>query len=178
HGEDDRIGRERARDGAALAHAARKLVREPPREAPEVHLTQEFLAPSGPRRRREALELEGEFDVVAEGEPRKEGGILEDDGAVRTGTGNFDIGAADLSGSRLRQARDQVQNRGLAAAGRAEKTDELARGDLERDAPQDLDGAGFVRDAQRNVVQVETRPCPVRRYRDGDWLRRDHTRIR
>ena len=137
HEEDGRIGRERARDGAALAHAARKLVREPSREAPKVHLTQELLAPRGPRRRREALELQRKFDVVAKSEPREERRILEDDGPVRTGTSDFDLGAAHVARGGLRKACDQVQNRRLAAAGRTQQTDELARGDLQRDAPQD-----------------------------------------
>ena len=88
HEQHGGIGRQRARDGAALAHPAGELVGVAILEAPEVHEAQELLAPRGPRARRQALELERELDVVAQGEPREERRVLEDDGPVRPRAGD------------------------------------------------------------------------------------------
>ena len=72
----------------------------------------------------DAGELQRELDVAAHREPREQRGLLEHQpGAVGP--------HVDLARRRLVEAGDEVEQRALAAARRAEQADELARRDVE-----------------------------------------------
>ena len=61
----------------------------------------------------------------------------------------------DASGVRLFEAREHAQQRGLAAAGRSEQREELAREDIER---QRVDG-DEIAEALGDVVERDDGPC-------------------
>ena len=84
HQEDRGVGRERARDRAALAHAAGQLVRVAIAEAPEVHQAEQLLAPRGPRRLASRPWIfSGNSTLSRRVSHGKERRVLEDDRAVR-----------------------------------------------------------------------------------------------
>ena len=69
----------------------------------------------------------------------------------------------------LSRPGDQAEQRGLAAAGRADEDDELAVLDLEVDAVEHLDGAeGLVHAGERDVSHYFTAPAvrPRTRWRE------------
>ena len=76
---------------------------------------------------RHARELQRELDVAPHGQPREERGLLEHEAGA--------LGAdVDAAGRRLVETGDEVEQRALAAARRAEQADELALRDVERHA--------------------------------------------
>ena len=77
HQQHLRVLRERAGQRAALAHAARELVRALLREVGEVHHLEQLLAAVAPALARRAAELQRELDVAAHREPREQRRFLE-----------------------------------------------------------------------------------------------------
>ena len=91
---------------------------------------------------RAAGDLEREAEVLAHGHVRVERVGLEDHGDVaraRRQVVDHPAADADLAAGDLLEPRDHAQRRGLAAAGGADQRDELAVGDLEVDAVDDLE---------------------------------------
>jgi hypothetical protein len=68
---------------------------------------------------------DGEVDVFVDGQPRQQAVVLEDDGAL--GAGGVDLAVFQQHGAsrHRRQSGDQVEQRGLAAAGMADDRDEF-----------------------------------------------------
>ena len=119
--------RERAGERGALAHAARELVRPALGEVAEVHHLEQLLRARPALGARHARELQRELDVAAHGEPREERGLLEHQAGA--------LGAhVDAARRGLVEAGDEVEQRALAAARRAEQAHELALLDVEGDA--------------------------------------------
>src|SRR6478735_3229580 len=114
--------RERAGQGHALAHAAGQFVRAPVRGFGEVDQVQQLCSFDAPLGLADAAQLQCQLDVLAGGEPWEQGGVLEHEGGAVAG---------HFKGARRRelQSRHDVQQGGLAAAGRTEEGDELALAD-------------------------------------------------
>src|SRR5437588_624224 len=109
----------RARDPHTLAHAARQLVwvlRLEPREPGHVEVA--ARAP-GALVAGQAHLLQAELDVGLHGAPRKERELLEDHRGGRAARRQFTVEPDGALGGR-QQSRDEVEERGLAAAGAAQ----------------------------------------------------------
>src|SRR5690349_6384582 len=70
-------------------------------------------------------QLQAEFDVGADVEPREERSFLEDDDAVPPRPGDGVAADEHFAGGRLFEAGDDVQERGLAASRRSKEANEL-----------------------------------------------------
>src|SRR5581483_8875402 len=82
-----------------------------------------------------AERLERQGDVLRHGAPVEEHGLLEDDPVVAVLARLPSALAVDRyrAGARLDEIADDAQERRLAASGRTDQRDELARGELESD---------------------------------------------
>ena len=124
-----------ARDADALLHAAGELVgivvaRSRSRPTRSMHA----LAARSKSPRLLALDARAEGDVVAHRQPGKQRRFLEHHGAVRARAGAARRAVESAAAGRLLEARDDVEQRGLAAARGPEQRDELAVADREVDA--------------------------------------------
>jgi hypothetical protein len=139
-----RRGRERAGEGHALLLAARQLVRQAVSERVEPHERQHPLhrrADLGPRT---AQHLQPEGHVAGHREVREEGVGLEDRvGAPAVRRQARDVLPADPHAPPVRrlEARDEAQERGLAAARGAQEREELARANGQRHVVHGAHGA-------------------------------------
>src|ERR1700683_2004368 len=88
HQKNVRLHRERASQGHALAHAAGKLVDVAIGELRELNELQEVARAPGELCLGSALHTQAEFDVLADGEPRKKAVVLKNEDAIRAGTAN------------------------------------------------------------------------------------------
>src|SRR5262245_8046749 len=80
----------------------------------------------------DAFHLEPEGDVAERGAPREElREILEHDAAVEPLSVHRLAGDANIAGRGFQEARDQVEQRGLAAAGRPDDAQELGLFEIE-----------------------------------------------
>ena len=124
----DRVG---AGDGDALLHAARELLGVGLHEVLQLDeldvLERDLLGLLVGL----ALELEAKLDVLEDREPREEGVLLEDDAAVGAGARDLLAVHQDAALRGLLEATDDVQERGLAAAGRPDDAHELVLVDVE-----------------------------------------------
>ena len=73
-----------------------------------------------------------QLDVLAHRQPGEQRGLLEHQAGLAA--------PHDLTGRGVVEPGDQVEQRGLAAAGRTDQADELPGADLERDAVEGEDG--------------------------------------
>lgn len=177
HEQDGGIGSQGACDGAPLPHSAGQLVGVALAEAPKMHHPQELLAAGRARGSGQFLELERKFHVVPQRQPGKEGRLLKDHRAIRAGCGDVCIAVEDVTSSRPRQSRDEVQDRRFPATRRPEQAQEFARGNLERYMPEDLDRCLPTADRQRRVAQGDLRSGPGDRCRRGGRLGGQRARI-
>jgi len=88
-----------------------------------------------------AFELEREADVFFYSEPRKQGGFLKDEGDLLAGVDGGHAVDGDGARGAWREAGDEFEQRGFAAAGRADDGDELAALDAEVDVVEDARAA-------------------------------------
>ena len=95
------------------------------------------------------------------------GEILEHDAAVHAVAVDLLAADADLAGGRRDEAGDDVEQRGLAAAGRADDADELGGADVEADVLDAGHLAGGRVVDQRNVADFD-RGIRYSRYRRAD----------
>src|SRR6185437_202467 len=136
HIENRRIGDESAGDGAALAHAARELMREvlaEVREADEAH------RPFDPRRalgRGHTARHQSEADILLDRHPGKEAAVLEHHRVLDPPAGAVD---QDGAGALLLEAGENAQQGRLAAARRPDDAEEFAGLDLQIDRLNRLD---------------------------------------
>ena len=123
HQQHGRIVGQRARDVDSLEHAAREVVRPLLLVPSEPELPQE-LAGGEARAPRDAL---GEHDVVDGALPGQDRGSLghEPEQALRAGGGRRLGADPDVAARRGLEIGDDPEERGLAAAGRADQGDEL-----------------------------------------------------
>jgi len=83
-----------------------------------------------------ALDLEGKADVGVEIAPGQKVRFLEDDANIGMRTGDRYAVEPDLAAGQAVQARHRPQERGLAAAGRADDRDDFIGSDIEAAAVQ------------------------------------------
>src|SRR5205085_4691637 len=120
---------ERARDFEALLHAAGKLARIRVLEAAKADELHVVRNPISLLLIREAEEAEA--DISFDGQPRKNAALLEDEDASRIGTGDALVIDHHVPRCWLHESADDVQQRRLPAARRAENADEFAVADVE-----------------------------------------------
>src|SRR4029079_444707 len=131
-----RIGGERAGEADTLLHAAAELVREMALEAGEPDHVDQLSADGAALVCRHALQFEAKLDVALHRAPRQQPELLKHHGAVGAGAGDRLAVQADLAGVRLDQAKQHVEERALAAAGRADDRKEFAFADVDVEALQ------------------------------------------
>ena len=151
-----RLGDQRARDGHALALAARQLVRKAPAEALQADVLQRLGDAARDVARRRLRHLQREGDIAVHAHVGKQRVALEH-GAHRArlgrAVGEIDPVEEDLARVGQVEAGDHPQQRGLAAAGWAQQGEELARLDGEVDT---VDG-GEITEPARHVAEFEQR---------------------
>jgi len=116
HQKHRRVRREAPRNRTPLPHSTGQLVRIPIAKPPKVHQAQKLFALRRARLRARALQLLRKLDVLLQGQPWKQGGVLENHSAIRSGRVDQLAASPHAPVSGPSEARDQVQNRGLAAA--------------------------------------------------------------
>src|SRR5882757_5564875 len=120
----------------ALAHAAGQLVHPLAVRPAEPYQVEQPLGLRAALLARHAAQPQGQFDVLARGQPREQGVLLEHQGRPPAGSG-------DAPGGRRVEPCHQVEQRRLAAARRPQQADELTRPHVQRDAVEyELLGAG------------------------------------
>ena len=129
HEEQARVEGEGPGDRDALLHPARQLPRVLGREVTELDEIEQCVGALHAFRAGEAHDLERQLDVALHGPPVHQHRRLEDHAVVALEAGPCGRLAVHqhLAGARLGQVTDQPQQRGLAAAGRTDQRDELAR---------------------------------------------------
>src|SRR4051812_45361664 len=125
---------QRTGEGDALAHAAGELVHPLAALAAEVDHLEQPLGLGAALGLADAAGAQRQLDVGRGGQPRQQRRLLEHQGRAL----GRDLDRAGRGGQ---EARHDVEQRRLAAAGGAEQADELARLDGEVDALQDRGGA-------------------------------------
>ena len=133
HQENVGFGGESAGDGNALAHAAGKLMDVALFELCQMHEAQIVARLLFALGLGDAFHLHAELDVLADGEPGEQAVFLEDQDAVGARALHGFAVDQDLAGSLRVQARDQMQQRGLAATGGTDDADELSGAHLQID---------------------------------------------
>src|SRR5581483_11160424 len=138
--QDRWIAGERARDGDALLHAAGELTRKAILEALEADQRNEPRDDGVALGASHGLLVKAVDDVAAHGEPGKQRIFLEHNAAF--GAGPAHASALDQHVAvGLEEAADDVEQRALAAAGRADDRDEFTRIELEVGAAERLHAA-------------------------------------
>src|SRR6185503_3785186 len=112
--------------------------------------------------------VHGEAHVFVYREPGQQRVILEHDRTIRSGLMHFAPLEKHVAAGRLRQPRDDVEQRRLAAAGVADDGDVFALADFQRDVTQHLaaqlslaEGLADVFDLQILVFHVHTLTVPL-----------------
>ncbi len=126
---------QRTRERHALALAAGQFVRLAPAEIFKLHQSQHVGDPFGDFPLRQTFLLEAEGDIGFDIKVRKQRIALKhhvDGTPMRRHRRKVDPVEQDTAAIRPLEARDQAQQRGLAAAGRTEQREELALIDVER----------------------------------------------
>ena len=132
------LDRERARDADALLHAAGDLVRIPVLGVRQPDEIQRIVGAPFQVVLEDAFD--GQIDISKAGQPGQQRVVLEHHAAVGPGAVDVLAGEQHRARGRLEQARDQVEQRALAAARVADQRDELALADGEVDARENLRG--------------------------------------
>ena len=144
------VAGQRAGEADALLHAAGELVDGVVLEVRQPDQGQVVPRPGPALGPRHPLELEPELGVLDHVEPREQGVLLEDDAPVPARTGDRRAPVQNRSRGGGEEARDDVEKRGLAAAGSSEGDYELVLLELEvhvlerLDAPEPLQGRNSI----------------------------------
>ena len=134
HDEHPRVVREHARELDPLAHPPRQLVRVLVPLIGEADEAQELVAHPGPLGRARPAEPLAELDVLAGRQPLVEGVVgLEDDPAVARRAANPLPLELHRPVRRLLEPCEDVEDRRLAAAARAQEAEEVVGGEVEVD---------------------------------------------
>ena len=151
------VERERAREREALAHATRKAARVGLGEVLQADEPEGPLGALPALRLAHAVNLQAEFGVVADGLPRKQPEVLQDERRVLARRGDGRTVDGDRAARGLQQARCHLQRARLAAPGRPDDRDGLAflhgkAQPVERERALSV----FRRVAHRDVIEVQT----------------------
>src|SRR5439155_4312435 len=155
--EQQRLNREGAREPHALLHAATQLAGERVLESREADGVDELPRAGVTVRRRDALCLEAQLDVLGDREPGEERERLEDHGdlwIVRPDRGPFE---QHLPGRWRLQADDDPKQGRLPTSGRTDDADEVPLGELEPDEVEDLELLPVLEVRLRDVFHLEER---------------------
>jgi hypothetical protein len=136
--EEARARDEGAGEGGAHAHAAGELGGEAVDGVPEADVGEGVAGDVAALGGGDIGELEGQGDVIEDAAPGEEVGVLEDE---RDGSSEVLGRVGDGALGRALEARDEAEERGFAAAGRAEEGHEGARRDVEINAVHRGDAA-------------------------------------
>ncbi|GAA2082693.1 hypothetical protein GCM10009801_42630 [Streptomyces albiaxialis] len=117
-------------------------MRVPLLEAVEADEGEELPCPFRPFAPRYADGLQAELDVAARGAPGQQGVLLEDGAPVVAGPRHGHAVDQDAAGCGPGEPAEQVEQRGLAAAGGADEDRELAGRDVQVDAVEGGEGGG------------------------------------
>jgi hypothetical protein len=139
HQQDAGIVGEHARNGDALLHAAGELVRVAIGGALEAYEFHELVGDRLHLGARQPPLARAEADVLAHRHPGEQRVVLEHHAAVAAGAADALAVDEDLAAGWLLEAGDDAQHSGLAAAGSADQTDELALRDGRIDAAERFD---------------------------------------
>jgi hypothetical protein len=134
HQEDRRVADDRAAHRDPLPLPAGQVARLAAQQLGQAERSGGRADPAVPLRLGDAGVLQGEADVLVDGQVRVERVVLEDHGHVSPpGRDVVDHVAADADGARRDRlkAGDHAQRGGLAAAGRADEHHELPVGDVQ-----------------------------------------------
>ena len=151
HQEDLGLDHERADQRHALAHAARQGRREGVLEPLEPHQPDGLPDPPLALGAGDAPVDEAELDVLGDGAPGEDRVLLEDVAHLARDARWSAAVQPDRARGRGDQARDHVEDGGLAAAGRAHEGDELLVPHLERHAG---DGVGHAAAGRERLAEV------------------------
>ena len=130
---------EGAGKGHPLALAAGEFMRAAKGFAGQTYERQHSLGFGAAFGARDAAHPQAEANVIGERHVGEQGVVLKHRGGRAPGgadTGHIAAADQDAAGDGLAKAADQVQKRGLAAAGRAQEDDELSRCDFQADVVQ------------------------------------------
>ncbi len=136
------VGDESARDRAALAHAARELVRVVLAKLGQAHELERGLDPGRRFLRGDAARHQAKADIGLDAHPGKQAAFLEHHGIGDLPARRLDLDAAARLG--VEPGQDAQQGR-LAAAGRAHDAEEFAGRDPQRDVVERQHVAGTAR---------------------------------
>ena len=161
HEEQLGLHREHARDADALLHPAGELRRVVRREALQADLFDDSLCERSVGLRRLALRLRPEDDVLIDRIPGKERRFLEDDGTLRRRRRYERTVRAYLSARRRFEPGHHVEERGFAAARRAEDGGEGVRADFEVDSLHGFDAPIPLDEFLPDVAQLNCRGLPA-----------------
>ena len=132
HQQHFRIVGQRAGDRHALLHAARKLRRIVIAEGRETDLIEVEIDDLAALRRRHALALRTVFDILADGQPRKQRIGLEHHAAIGARLADGPSAHLDRAAGAVLQAGDQIEQARLATARGADDDTEFLLLDIER----------------------------------------------
>ena len=118
----------------ALLHAAGQLVDGAVGERLESDEAELLQRDPAALWRRDAAHPQPEFDVAGDVEPGHQRVLLEHDAAVGAGAGHRALVEQDRALRRRQESRNAIEKRCLAAARRADRDDEIARAQRQRDA--------------------------------------------
>jgi hypothetical protein len=167
HQKNGRVVGQRARDADPLLHAARQFVDGAVGELAQAHEVELFLGHAAAGGGIDAAHSKSERDVVAYVEPRHQRVLLEHHAAVGAGACHRLAVEQDLAGRWRQEAGDAVQQRGLAAAGSAQRDHEVAVLHRHVDGGQRLQHAALDGVVDREVADLERgheripRLCPT-----------------
>jgi hypothetical protein len=139
HEQDRRIVDEGAADADALLHAARKLVRVFALEAGQADHLDVFARDGFEHRAVALLDLDRHHHVLDDGAPGQENRRLEHDAELAARSAQLLAVHPDLAGGAIEDAGQDLQQRALAAAARADDADERALADGQVDGGQRVD---------------------------------------
>ena len=161
HEQQLRIERQRASDRGPLLHTARELPGVLVLEALQVDHLQPARRALAPLRRRQAHHLERQHHVALDRAPREQRRRLEHVAVLPAEPRLLGADAVDPDRARARplQIGDDPQQRGLAAAGRADQRDEVAVEDGKVDLGQRVDRAVSGGEGERNPVHRNHGRC-------------------
>ena len=125
---------QRAAQRSALQHAAGQLPRMLVAEIGEADFLEQRVGPvaefglvlGAVLRAKRRHDLQRHHDVVAHRQPRQHGRVLERHADPHRLGADLAAGDVDIAGRRLEQTGHQLEDGGLAAAGRADQRDEVA----------------------------------------------------
>ena len=159
HQHDLGIVHQRPADRGALLHAAGQLpgqlllkAFEPDQLQQRLRARQIFLA-------RQPLHVDRQHDVGEDVAPRQQQRVLEHDADIAVRLVDLLALDQDFAGRRRQQPGDHFQQRGLAAAGRADHDKELAGIDMKVERPQRRHVAVARPVGFRHAGQAECRAC-------------------